>query len=138
MPQLLLPALYHWSPAGRFDQIFREGLRPHAGPTVAGTTSLCYVCLSPTPSRAWSLSGDMEWVSEFDEWDLWQVRLADGDDVRIRPDYGPAIQEVKVHGPIPADRIWWAARRGASPATICHDIPQPAAEKPKRAAVKKR
>jgi hypothetical protein len=127
LPEVLLPALFHWSPAQRFDEIYREGLRPHARPTVCRTTTLSYVCLSPTPSAAWGLSGDMEWVSEVDEWDLWQVRLADGDDVRIRPDFGPAIQEIKVHGPIPADRVWWVARRGSTPANTCLEVP---AEKP--------
>lgn len=121
---MLLGALYHWSPVDRFDEVYREGLRPHARPTVATTTSLCYVCLSPTPSGAWSLSGDMEWVSDVDEWDLWQVRLADGDDVRVRPDFGPVIQEIKVYGSIPADRIWWVARRGSTPATVCLEIPK--------------
>lgn len=121
---MLLDDLYHWSPADRFDQVFREGLRPHSRPSVCQTTSLSYVCLSPNPARAWSLSGDMEWVSEVDEWDLWQVRLADSDDVRIRPDFGPVIQEVKVHGPIPADRIWWVARRIATPANTCLEVPK--------------
>lgn len=115
---MLLPALFHWSPSDRFDQIYRDGLRPHCPPTVASGT-LPYVCLSPTASRAWSLSGGMEWTSEVDEWDLWQVRLEDGDDVRIRPDFGPVIQEIKVYGAIPADRIWWAARRISTPANTC-------------------
>lgn len=122
---MLLPALYHWSPAARFDAICRDGLRPHSPPAVA-TVSMPYVCLSPTPSRAWSLSGRMEWVSKVDAWDLWQIQLADGDQVEVRPDFGPAIQEIKVHGPIPADRVWWVARRGSTPANT--GIQQPKEE----------
>jgi len=134
---LLLPALYHWSPVDRFEQIRREGLRPHAQPAVA-SISLCYVCLSPTPSAAWGLSGDMPYMSEVDEWDLWQVRLAKGDEVHIRPNFGPEIEEIKVHGPIPPDRVWWVARRGSTPATVCLEVPKPAAKKAgKKATIKK-
>lgn len=117
-----LGALYHWSPADRFEEIWRSGLRPHAGPTVA-SGSLCYVCLSPDPSTAWSLSGAMDWVSDVDEWDLWLVRLGEGDHVCVRGEFGPRIEEVKVYGHLPADRLWWVGRRGQSPATTCGDEP---------------
>lgn len=110
-----LGALYHWSPADRFDEIYQSGLRPHSTPTVA-SGSLPYICLSPDPSTAWSLSGAMDWVSEVDEWDLWLVRIAEGDQVCIRGEFGPKIEEVKVYGPLPGDRLWWAARRISSPA----------------------
>jgi hypothetical protein len=113
-----LGLLYHWSPADRFDAIYRDGLRPHAPNTVASST-LPYVCLSPSPAAAWSLSGGMDWVSEVDEWDLWMVRLADGDQVCIRGEFGPKIEEVKVYGPLPADRLWWVARRITGPANTC-------------------
>ncbi|MER5608358.1 hypothetical protein AB0F93_00180 [Micromonospora tulbaghiae] len=116
---MLLPDLYHWSPADRFDAISRDGLRPHSRPTVCQTTTLSYVCLSPNPARAWSLSGDMDWTAEVDDWDLWQVRLADGDNVRIRPEFGREVMEIKVFGPIPADRVWWVARRISTPANTC-------------------
>lgn len=117
-----LDALYHWSPAKRFDAIYREGLRPHSPSTVA-SSSLAYVCLSPDPSTAWTLSGGMDWVSEIDEWDLWMVHLADGDQVCIRSEFGPSIEEVKVYGPLPADRLWWIARRVSTPANTCLSIP---------------
>lgn len=109
---MLLPALFHWSPSDRREQILREGLRPYA-PSVVHSDALRYpyVCLSPTPSLGWSLSGDMDWVSEVDSWDLWQVRLADGDEVSVRGDFGPVIHEVRVRNAIPADRVWWVATR---------------------------
>lgn len=124
-----LGSLYHWSPAQRFDEIYQAGLRPHAEPTVA-SGSLAYICLSPDPSTAWSLSGAMEWVSEVDEWDLWLVRLAKGDHVCVRPEFGPAIEEIKVYGSLPADRLWWVARRISTPANTCG----PAAGAVKKAA----
>jgi hypothetical protein len=115
-----LETLFHWSPAERFDAIYREGLRPHAPVTVASGT-LAYVCLSPDPSTAWKLSGGMDWVSEIDHWDLWMVRLTDGDPVCIRNEFGPKIQEVNVCGALPADRLWWVARRISTPANVCGD-----------------
>ena len=107
-----LDVLYHWSPVERRADIAAQGLRPGSTPNVAGYP-LTYVCLGTTPSAGWSLSGAMEWMSEIDEWDLWQVRLVDGDDIRVRPDFLPTIREVKVHGPIPADRIWYVGTRHA-------------------------
>lgn len=113
---MLLPALYHWSPADRRSAIRAEGLRPYCPPTLCtggpdGDLSYPYLCLSPTPSSAWGLSGDMDWVSEIEAWDLWQVRLADGDEVRYRGDFGPVLREVRVYNAIPADRIWYVATR---------------------------
>lgn len=118
-----LGILYHWSPAQRFDDVYREGLRPHSTPTVCVGTTLPYICLSPTPSAAWGLSGAMEWVSDIDEWDLWQVRLSEGDQVSVRPEFGPRVEEIKVYGSLPADRLWWAARRISTPANTCTDRP---------------
>lgn len=115
-----LGALYHWSPAARFDDIYRDGLRPHAPNTVA-SEGLPYICLSPDPAVAWTLSGGMDWVSEIDTWDLWLVHLASGDQVCIRAEFGPEIEEVKVYGPLPADRLWWVARRISTPANTSAD-----------------
>lgn len=111
---MILPALYHWSPAERRAEIEEHGLRPRKPATVCSDPDLVspYLSFSPTPSRAWSLSGAMEWVSEIDRWDLWQVRIAEGDSVSVRPDFGPEIQEIKVYGPIPADRLWHVGERG--------------------------
>ena len=102
--------LYHWSPAARRKDIVAHGLRPGAPATIA-SGSLPYVCFGPSPARAWSLSAAMEWAQEIEDWDLWQARLADGDDVRIRPDFGPNVQEIKIYGPVPADRLWYAGTR---------------------------
>lgn len=114
---MILPALYHWSPTSRREAILRDGLRMDADATVCSGDPIGHpfrcICLSPSPSAAWSLSGAMEWCQEIEAWDLWQVRLADGDEVHIRPDFGPVIQEIKVRTPIPADRLWWVGERAA-------------------------
>lgn len=110
---MLLPALYHWSPADRRDAIRGEGLRPYSTPTVHSDPDLAspYLCLSTTPSSGWGLSGDMGWVGGIEEWDLWQVRLAEGDEVHYRADFGPVLREIRVYTAIPADRVWFVASR---------------------------
>ena len=105
-----LDPLFHWSPAARRNDILVHGLRPGAPATVASGT-LPYVCFGLSPSRAWSLSAAMDWAQEIEHWDLWQARLTDGDDVRARPELGPYIHEVKVYGPLPPDRLWYAGSR---------------------------
>lgn len=107
---MLLTPLYHWAPADRHDAIHREGLRPGSEPTVA-RTHLQYVCLGADPAMAWKISGAMEWVSEIEVWDLWQARICADDELLVRPTYGPLIEEIKVRGPIPPDRLWWVGRR---------------------------
>lgn len=109
---MILPVLYHWSPTARREEILREGLKPYSAPvTHSGEERYPYLCFSPRPSRAWGLSGDMEWTSNHEEWDLWEVRLVDGDEVHIRPGFGPEIAEVRVRNAIPADRVWYVASR---------------------------
>lgn len=111
---MLLPALFHWSPSEKREAILGEGLRIYAEPCVhRGGLTYPYVCLGFTPSGAWSLSGDMDWVDEFDSWDLWQVRLAEADTVHVRPEFGPVLLEARVRNTIPADRVWWVAERRA-------------------------
>jgi hypothetical protein len=105
-----LSTLYHWSPAARYDGIVRDGLRPGCPPTVAGGP-LTYLCLSPSPSAAWAISGAMDYVNEISNWDLWQVSLIDGDELYVRPEFGPYIHEVKLRGSVPPDRLWWVGRR---------------------------
>lgn len=105
-----LGALYHWSPRPRRDAILKQGLVPGSESTNAGST-VAYICLGTSPRGAWMLSGDLEWAQEVEDWDLWQVWLVDMDEVRIRPNYGPRIDEVKVHNVIPPDRVWWAGER---------------------------
>lgn len=108
---MILPALYHWSPKVRRRAIHRGGLRPGCRSTTA-SGSLPYVCLSPTPSSAWTLSGATGWT-EVEAWDLWQVRLGDGDQIVVRPEFDAVIREIKVHNVIPPDRLWWVAEREA-------------------------
>lgn len=105
-----LGSLYHWSPTPNRQKILREGLVP-ASPSMVATSELGYICLGPTPRKAWTYSGDLEWAQENDDWDLWQVSLADRDEVRIRMDYGMLVIEVKVHNVIPPDRLWWVGQR---------------------------
>ncbi len=109
----MISALYHWSPAERWKDINAHGLQPFSRNTVA-SGSLHYLCSSPDPAEAWMLSGATEWCSEVEQWDLWQIRLAPGDEVHVRPFFGDHIQEVKIHNAIPADRLWWIGRRDIS------------------------
>lgn len=107
-----LGALYHWSPVERRQQIIRYGLRPlQRGTVTSGEFRQPHVCLSPTPSSAWSLSGGMGWMAHVPEWDLWQVRLDAGDEVVIRPQWGAVIDEVQVRNRIPKSRIWHVGTR---------------------------
>jgi hypothetical protein len=111
---VIIPVLFHWSPSERRREIEANGLQPYQLATVCSDPELTspYICFSPTPSRAWALSGAMDWVSEIDQWDLWQATLADRDHVCVRSDFGPEIQEIKVYGSIPADRLWLVGSRG--------------------------
>lgn len=108
-----LGALYHWSPRDRRKQIVRHGLRPSCPPTTC-TEPYDAVCLSPTPSMAWALSGQTRWT-DVEHWDLWQVRLADTDTVDIRGMYGNTIEEIRVHNRIPKARLWWIGERVITP-----------------------
>lgn len=105
-----LGPMFHWSPADRYGSILRDGLQPFKEPTVSSAVT-GYVCLSPTAAAAWALSGAADWATETDAWDLWQVELDERDEVRVRPGFGPVLREVRIHNPIPADRLWWAGRR---------------------------
>lgn len=109
-----LPVLYHWSPAENFGSIMDHGLRLFQPSRDGADFRPSYVCLSPDPRAAWSLSGGME-RSETEQWDLWLVTLQDTDEVRIRGDFGPHIVEVRVYTPISADRLWYVGRRDSLP-----------------------
>lgn len=113
---MLLNPLYHWSPAGRFDVIRRDGLRPGSAPTVASVAQP-HICLSTDPGTAWNVSGAREWVSEVDAWDLWLVRIDVDDELHMRSMFGPRIEEIQVRSPIPADRLWWVGRRAGDGVT---------------------
>jgi hypothetical protein len=69
-----------------------------------------YVCLSPTPSIAWQLCGQV--VGQVGQtWDLWMVQLAAVDNVHVLPMWGTEVQEVRVHGRVPKSRVWWVGER---------------------------
>ena len=106
---MIIPALFHWSPAERREEIFKQGLVP-ASINVIATTTLSYLCLSPTPSSAWGLSGGTI-LAEIEEWDLWQVNIGEHDEVHIRPEFGSVIKEVMVRNVILPDRIWYVGSR---------------------------
>jgi hypothetical protein len=120
----VLGALYHWSPASRRVEIMRQGLRPFSKATASSELLWPYICLSPTPAAAWGLSGDMEWLSEIEEWDLWMVRLESTDEVHVKANFGPVIKEVRVRNALPADRLWYVATR--SPLSALDEDGKPA------------
>lgn len=112
-----LPTMFHWAPAARREAILREGLKPYAPTPAEGENpengnaivGWPWVCVAPEPSRAWGLSGGMGWAEG--DWDLWEVRLSEHDEVHIRPEFGDAIKEIRVHNAIPADRVWFVGTR---------------------------
>jgi hypothetical protein len=108
---MLLPALFHWSPRDRRARIVHDGLVPGRRATVS-SGEMPYVCLSPTPSSAWGLSG-MGFAEPGSVWDLWQVRLDDDDQVTVPPHWGRWIREVRVHNRIHKRRVWWVGERTA-------------------------
>jgi hypothetical protein len=97
----------------------RLGLTPYAPPVVSsGNTETGneiigwpYLCFALEPSTAWGLSGDMDYVTEIDEWDLWQVRFNSDDEIHYRSEFGDEIKELRVFGAIPPQRLWWVATR---------------------------
>lgn len=106
-----LNPLFHWSPASRYAQIKGEGLRPGSEPTVA-SARLDYVCLGTNPATAWNLSGAMNgWAEDIEEWDLWMVRLDEGDDIGVRPEYGPELKEILCYTAVLPEQLWWVGRR---------------------------
>lgn len=109
-----LGALYHWSPVSRRKQILRKGLRPFQRATVStGDDGFRqpHVCLGTTPSAAWAVSGDMGWTKHIVEWDLWQVRLAETDEVHFMSIWGDQIEEVQVRNRILKSQIWMVGTR---------------------------
>ena len=112
-----LGILYHWSPTARRIEILKNGLQPFSRTTVSGddpdgnVLAYPYVCLSPSPSAAWALSGDLGWATEVEEWDLWQAQIPENVEVHIRPNFGPVVEEIKAYGVIPPDHLWLVATR---------------------------
>lgn len=120
---LVLPVLYHWSPAECRNRIQRHGLRPTC-PTAVATglpmpggarpvdpeASVLAVCLGTSPSHAWSLSGAL-WAERGSVWDLWQVSLDHEDAVHPLPTQGNRLDEIRVANRIPKRRIWLVGQR---------------------------
>lgn len=113
-----LDPLFHWAPSERRRGILAGGLVPYAVPCVHAAAedgarlAFPYVCLSPTPSMAWGLSGAVPWVEdEFDGWDLWQVRLSEKAEVHVLPSWGGEVQEVRTRTAIGPDCVWYVATR---------------------------
>lgn len=112
-----IPALFHWSPIERRDQILREGLQIYSEPVVHSGEEMRfpYLCFGTTPSNAWGLSGDMEWTGNYEVWDLWQYWVGEKDNVHILPTFGPVVEEVRIFSSIPPNDLWYVATRERHP-----------------------
>lgn len=108
---MILPPLYHWSPRERREAILAEGLQPYKQSISLPTHGFHYICLGTSPAGAWRLSGDMSWASEIEEWDLWEVRLGEHDEMHVNAEFGDRIKEVRIRNVIPPDRVWYVATR---------------------------
>lgn len=118
-----LGPMFHWSPRSRRKGILRSGLLPNMRPTVTGGGAyinnvtgeleewrMSAVCMSPSPQTAWDYSAGT--IGDTGEtWDLWQIRLADTDEIHVRPDFGPYLIEIRVANRIPKSRLWWVGER---------------------------
>lgn len=109
-----LGVLYHWAPKRHRESILRDGLRVMEAsrkPNGEGQP-FPWICLATSPSSAWGLIIDP--ASDDDgAWDLWQVRVGEGDHLEIRGDFAPYVREIRVMHGLPADRVWWVAERNA-------------------------
>jgi hypothetical protein len=108
--------LYHWAPSPRRLDIIRDGLKPYMAPTMhvgdGSSERSPYLCFGPSPSAAWSLSGSLD-DPVYETWDLFQVRLPEGADVRPLPYFeGRNTPEIRTYSAIPADHLWYVASRG--------------------------
>lgn len=108
-----LTHLFHWAPADRYESISRHGLLTLQEPTVA-SARLHYACASLSPDRAWMISGALNWCAGIDNWDLWMIHIGPLDQLHLRPQFGPLVEEVMIHNPIPSDRLWWVGRRSTT------------------------
>lgn len=111
-----LGTLYHWSPSDRRKSIETMGLVPGSPATVA-SGELPYVCVGPTPGRSWTISGDMDWVTDVDSWDLWEIVIPDDAKlhVLVRATFGPHIEEIKLYTTLPPHWLWYVGTRQPLP-----------------------
>lgn len=108
---MYINSLFHWSPAANRESILQNGLKIYSDPVVHSSGSFPYLCFGTSPRGAWSLSGNMDWVSDVEQWDLWEITLADYDEVRILPFVGKRPEEVRLYTSLPADRCWLVGTR---------------------------
>lgn len=109
-----IPPLYHWAPTERRRSIERLGLVPGKPPTVSSPGWRApFVCLAENPYWAWQLSGAMR--PEIASWDLWQVALADGHEIRRVRNFdvapGRRYYEWRVYDRIYKRGVWLVATR---------------------------
>lgn len=108
----MLPPLYHWSPRDRRRSIEHRGLVPGCR-AVDGDWRPNYVCLAENPGWAWALSGELH--PEIGVWDLWQVWLGPGHQLRRMPNSQPRDdrrwKEVRVFDRIYKRGVLWVAER---------------------------
>lgn len=100
---------YHWSPRDCRLEIAKNGLAIGCQSRLTDDDYRpAYICLAPTPSRAWGLLGDL---TEVEEWDLWQVALRPDDQgISLRND-GTHVIEVRVHHTVSPADIWLVGSR---------------------------
>lgn len=112
--------LFHWALSSRRVDIARDGLKVYSEPVQSGGVNPTngneiagwpYLCFSPRPSRAWSLSGDMHGDDGELDWDLWEVKIPPEAHVRLRDQWGPEIVEVRVYTSIPPEYMWLVGQR---------------------------
>lgn len=123
---IVLPRLFHWAPVEARAGIVRCGLKPRT-PTAVGyrpipndplrghivedvePDSVLAVCLGTSPRTAWNYSAAFGELGS--EWDLWEVRLEETDEIHFRPFIGYWAEEIRVANPIPKSRVWWGGTR---------------------------
>jgi hypothetical protein len=135
-----LGALYHWSPRSRLSGIKRQGLvpgkrnvvepakmakiptqtwageledpetgRPITLEEAIAAFRMDSICFAVSPMYAWELShGTWGTLGTFDLWEVW---LEDTDEVRILPNFGRIITEVRVYNRIPKRRLLHVGER---------------------------
>jgi hypothetical protein len=101
-------ALFHWSPSKNRASILKHGLQVMQPCSDQTDAAFPWICLGTTPSSAWGLIPDK---LQSERWDLWQVRLREGDRVTYRSLDTPHIREVRVQHGLPSDRVWFVGER---------------------------
>jgi hypothetical protein len=114
---LVLPTIYHWSPASRYVDIKRDGLKVYSDTSVSTEGSRWpYICFSFDPMTAWSLSSQTlieRELTDDDEWDLWALRQIPEDAaVHVNPSWGGEMKEVRVLSSIEPSALWHCGRKG--------------------------